>query len=71
LEFLYLFSNVLTGPIPSTISGCSALLFFDASSNQLVGTIPEVLPSSLVLFVVADCLFTGMVLSCTCPLMGF
>ncbi|KAM3327635.1 hypothetical protein P3S68_033684 [Capsicum galapagoense] len=40
LEYLYLSSNSLTGPIPSNVSGLQTLQYLHLSSNYLNGTIP-------------------------------
>jgi Leucine-rich repeat (LRR) protein len=59
LEGLILYSNALTGSIPSTIGNLRSLGFLYLSYNALTGDFLEVLPTSLEVFIVSDCLLTG------------
>lgn len=44
-KVLYLQNNMLTGPIPDSLSNCSQLVSLDLSFNYLTGTIPSSLGS--------------------------
>ena len=47
LQYLYLYSNGLSGSIPESLGSLSQLREFRASNNDLIGSIPESLGNLL------------------------
>lgn len=54
LQYLYLFGNQLTGPIPKQLGECSNLLELDLGRNRLNGSIPVVIGNLISLQIELD-----------------
>lgn len=61
MKYLILFTNLLSGALPSTLVQLPQLVIFDVSANLLTGTLPPALPNAVKIFIAASNRLTGTV----------